>query len=73
MNESTRKIKEVIKNTWKKWKWRHNSPKPVGCSKSGPRREVYSNTGLYKEVSKIWNKQPNLPPKEARKRTTNKA
>ena len=28
-----------------KWQWKHNS-KPMGCSKSNPKREVYSNTIL---------------------------
>ena len=37
-----------------------------------PKREVYSNTGLPQEARKISNKQPNLTPKEARKRRTNK-
>ena len=35
-------------------------------------REVYSNIGLHQESRKISDKQPNLTPKGARKRTTNK-
>ena len=43
-----------------KWKWKHNSPKPTGCSKSLSKREVYSNTILPQETRKISIKQPNL-------------
>ena len=25
-----------------KWQWKHDDPKPMGCSKSGSKREVYS-------------------------------
>ena len=32
-----------------KWKQKHNNPKPMGCSKSSPEREVYSNTVLPQE------------------------
>ena len=51
------------------WKWNHNGSKPLGCSKNGSKREVYSNTGLPQETRKISNKQPNLTPKGGRKRT----
>ena len=34
------------------------------CSKSGPRREVYSITDLTLETRKISNQQPNLTPEE---------
>ena len=37
---------EIKKNTWKLVKVKHNSPNPVGCSKSTLMREVHSNTGL---------------------------
>ena len=43
-----------------KWKWKLNDPKPVGCSKSSSKREVYSNIVLPQEARKISNKQPNL-------------
>ena len=55
-----------------KWKWTHN-PKPMGHSKSSPKREVHSNTGLPKEDRKISNKQPNPTSKRTRGTTTNKA
>ena len=46
--------------------------KTFGCSKSGSKREIYSNIGLPQEVRKISNKQPNLTPKGSGKRTANK-
>ena len=42
------------------------------CSKSSSKREVYSNSFLPQETTDISNKQPNLPLKGTRKRTTNK-
>ena len=47
-------------------------PKPMGCSKSSSKREVYSNTILPQETRKISNKQPNLTPKAVRERRTKK-
>ena len=44
----------------------------MGCSKSGSKREVYSNTVLPQETRKISNKQPNLTPKAVRERRTKK-
>ena len=34
-------------------KWKHNSPKLMGCSKSSSKRELYSNTILPQETRKI--------------------
>ena len=51
---------------------KHDDPKPMGCSKSSSKREVYSNTILPQETRKISNKQPNLTPKETRERRTKK-
>ena len=31
---------------WNKWKQKHNFPKSMGHSKSSPKREIYSDTGL---------------------------
>ena len=45
----------------------HDNPKPMGCSKSSSKREVYSNTILPQETGKISNKQSNLTPKELEK------
>ena len=33
-----------------KWQWKYNIPKSMGYSKSGTKREVYSNTGLPQET-----------------------
>ena len=55
-----------------KWQWKHDDPKPMGCSKSSSNREVYSNTSLPQETRKISNKQSNLTPKGTRERRTNK-
>ena len=35
----------------------------MGCSKSSPKREVYSNTILTQETRKTSNRQPNFTPK----------
>ena len=39
-----------------------------GCSKSNPKREVYSNTSLPQETRKSSNKQANFTSKAARER-----
>ena len=57
------------KNTGDKWQWKHDDPKPMGCSKSSSKREVYSYTSLPQETRKILNKQSNLTPKGTRERT----
>ena len=75
-----------LKNEWanqeikveiKKYRERNDNEnttvQKLGKHQSSPRREVYSNTGLLQEARKISNTQPNLTPKGARKRTTNKA
>ena len=55
-----------------KWQWKHENPKPTGCSKSSSKREVYRYTSLPQETRKISNKQSNLTPKGTRERRTNK-
>ena len=50
-----------------KWQWTHNNPKPMGHSKSRPKRNVYSNIILSQET-KISKKQPNLTSKATRDR-----
>ena len=55
-----------------KWQQKHDNLKPMGCSKSSSKREVYSNTILPQETRKVPNKQPNLTPKATRERKTNK-
>ena len=47
-----------------KWKCKHNTPKSMGCNKNSSKKEVYSNTGLPQEITKLSNKQPNLPSKK---------
>ena len=55
-----------------KWQWKHENPKPMGCSKSSSKREVYSNTILPQETRNFSNKQPKLTPKAIRDRRTKK-
>ena len=50
--------------------WKHNS-KPMGCSESSSKREVYSNTILPQETRKTSNRQPNFTPKTGKRTTTN--
>ena len=44
----------------------------MGCSKSSPKREVYSNTILPQETRKTLNRQHNFTPKTTGKRRTKK-
>ena len=55
-----------------KRQWEHDDPKPMGCSKSSSKREVYSNSILTKEKRKISNKQTKRTTKATRERRTNK-
>ena len=50
---------------------KHNNSKPLGCSKSRSKWEVYSNTTLPQETRKIWKREPNFTPKTTGKRTKN--
>ena len=52
--------KTLLNNTWVKADiskeiLKHNDPKPMGCSKSNSKRDVYSNTILPQETRKISN------------------
>ena len=60
------KIKKCSRN---KWQWKHNS-KPMGCTKSSSKREVYSNTILPQETRKTSNRQLNFTHKTTGKRRT---
>ena len=62
-----RNQKENQKKSRNKWQWEHNS-KPMGCSKSSSKREVYSNTILPQETRKTSNRQPNFTPKTTGKK-----
>ena len=46
------------------------TPKPMVCSKSSSKMEIYTITGLPQETRKISNKHTNLPPKGIRKKQT---
>ena len=43
--------------------------KPMGCSKSSSKREVYSYTSIPQQKRNISNKQSNVTPKGTRERT----
>ena len=49
---------------------KNDNSKPMGCSKSSSKREVYRNTILPQETRKTLNKQPNFTPKTTGKRKT---
>ena len=53
-----------------KCQWKHGNSKPMGCSKSSSKREVYNNTILPQETRKTSNRQPNFTPKTTGKRRT---
>ena len=44
--------KESLKIPRNKWQWKYDDPKPVGCSKSSDKKEVYSTTSLPQETRK---------------------
>ena len=48
-------------------------PEFMGNSKSGSKREVYSNTGLTQQTINMSNKQSKSAPKGTGKRRTNQA
>ena len=52
-----KKLKKIPRD---KWKWKHNTSKPTGCSKSN------YNIILLQEIRKISDKPPNLTPKTTR-------
>ena len=51
---------------------KHDNSKPMGCSKSSSKKEVYSNTILPQEIRKTSNIQPNFTSKTTGKRRTEK-
>ena len=65
--EIKREIKKISRN---KWQWKQNNSKLMGCRKSSPKREIYSNTILPQETRKTSNRQPNFTPKTTGKRRT---
>lgn len=44
--------KEILKLHRKKWKWKHNIPKPMGSNKRNPQRVIHSNVCIL-EKSKL--------------------
>ena len=74
---NTQEITEEIKEEIKKYLEINDNKnittqKPMGCSKSSSKREVYSNTFLPQETRNISNKQPNLTPKAIKERRRKK-
>ena len=69
ITEEIRENQQIPKN---KWQWKHDDPKPMGCSKSSSKRDVYSNIILPQETRKLSNKWSKLTPKGTRDRRTNK-
>ena len=67
-NQDTTEESKEKKNTQKKIKWKLNDSKPLRCSKSSSKKEVYNNTILPQETTQISNKQPNLTNKAAGER-----
>ena len=51
---------------------KNDNSKPMGCSKSSPKREVYSNTILPQETREISNRQPHFTTKTTGKRRNKK-
>ena len=70
MKRSLKKSKGKSKIPRNKWQWKHDDSKPMACSKSSSKREVYSNTILSQETRNISNKQLYLTPKAIRERRT---
>ena len=66
------KSKRKSKNTEKKMTMKTRRPKPMGCSKSSSKKEVYSDTILPQETRNNSNKQPKLTTQAIRERRTNK-
>ena len=69
---ANQEIREELKIHGSKWKWKHDSPQHLRCSKGGLMREVHSNTGLHQEARNVSNIQPKFISKGARKGTANK-
>ena len=49
----------------------HHSSKPMGCSKSSSKRDIYSNTILPQETRKTSNRKPNFSNKAGKIRIKN--
>ena len=60
------------KNFRSKWQWKDNNSKPIGCSKSTSKREVYSKAIRCQETRKISNRQLSITPKKTGEKRTKK-
>ena len=67
---NNQQVTKEIKSEIKKCLETNDNSKPMGCSKSSSKREVYSNTILPQERRKTSNRQPNFTPKTTGKRRT---
>ena len=65
-------VTEEIKREIKKILEKDDNSKPMGCSKSSSKREVYTNSILPQETRKTSNRQPNFTPKATGKRRRRK-
>ena len=68
---ATEKIKEEIKKYLETNESGNNDIKPIKCSKSSYKREVYSDTSPAQETRKISNKQSNPTPKGTTEKRAN--
>ena len=57
-----RNQKGNLKSSRNKWQWEYDNSKPMGCSKSNSKREVYSNAVLPQETEKTLNRQSKFIP-----------
>ena len=64
INGLTKKLKRKLKGSWKPMKIISLQPQTSGVQKRQHKREVYSNSGLPKEGSKVSDTQLKLTPKE---------
>ena len=71
---NNQQVTEEIKREIKKFLETNDNEnsKPMGCSKSSSKKEVYSNTILPQEARKRSNRQPNFTPKITGKRRKKK-
>ena len=69
--QDTEEIKRETKKFLETNDSENNNLKPMGCSKSSPKREVYRNMILPKDTRETSNRQPNFTPKTTGKRTKN--
>ena len=69
---NNKQVTEEIEKEIKKFLETNDNSKPMGCSKSSSKREIYSNTIPPQGTRKTSNRQPNFTPKTTEKRRTKK-